>query len=80
MNVKEINLKKTTYTMMLIPALTSAASGSRTCSRLFNFAAPAQNESTAVQLPAVTQIVIGTFKLDKTAKSNLARDPKNLVY
>ena len=60
-------MKKTTYTVLFILALTAAACGSPSGSNSFNPASATQNGSAAGQLPAVTQIAIGTLKLDKTA-------------
>lgn len=60
-------MKKITYIVLFILALTAAACGSRSSSNSFNPAAATQNGSAAAELPAVTQIAIGTVKLDKTA-------------
>ena len=63
-------MKKTTYIMTLILALAAlavTACGSAPRANSSNFASATQNGSTTGQLPAVTQIAIGTLKLDKTA-------------
>jgi len=60
-------MKKLTYTVILILALTITACGSQSRSNSFSPASATQNGTSAGELPAVAQIALGTLKLDKTA-------------
>jgi hypothetical protein len=75
---KEISMKKITYIMILILALTVTACGSAAPSSPANPSSTSQNGS-AGQLPATTQIALGTLKLDGTDNAVTAEQAAELL-
>ena len=72
-------MKKLTYAIILLLAFTVTACGSSPRSNSSNFASTTQNGNPAGTLPAVTQIAIGTLKLDKTANDITADQAAKLL-
>lgn len=72
-------MKKFTLMLATIIVLTLTACGSASRSNSSNFASATQNGSTAAELPAVTQIALGTLKLDKTANDVTADQAARLL-
>lgn len=72
-------MKKLTYAVILILALTVTACGSRPSSNSSNFASATQNGTSTRTLPIATQLAIGTLKLDKTANDVTAVQAAKLL-
>lgn len=72
-------MKKITYAVILILALTVTACGSRPSSNSSNFASATQNGMNTRTLPIATQLAIGTLKLDKTANDVTADQAAKLL-
>src|SRR5690349_16669855 len=74
-------MKKLTYAVILILALTVTACGSNPNSRSnsSNFASAAQNGTGSRTLPIATELAIGTLKLDKTANDVTADQAAKLL-
>ncbi len=71
-------MKKTTYSVLLLLAmLTTACGASRSAGT--NRDSVSQNGSTAGELPAATQLIIGTLKLDGTDQAVTAKQATDLL-
>jgi len=75
---KEMNMKKLLYIIMLILALSAAACGSAAPSNSANPSSTSQTGS-AGELPATTQIALGTLKLDGTDNAVTAEQAGDLL-
>jgi hypothetical protein len=75
---KDIDMKKLLYITLLILALTAAACGSAARSNSANPSSTSQNGSGG-ELPATTQIALGTLKLDGTDNAVTAEQASELL-
>lgn len=72
-------MKKTTYIVILLLAMVATACGSASNSNRTNRNFGAQNGTAAAELPATTQLLIGTLKLEGTDQAVTAKQAADLL-